>query len=86
VEPVDGQTSSTRPDDGQASQPNRSMVNLEESTDQEEEKGDWRIHQGQDMVEAGQSMINNGSESVLQEFDSCMSHFIFGSVCLFICK
>jgi hypothetical protein len=31
----------------------------------------------QDTVEAGQSTINNRSESVLGEFDSCMSHFLF---------
>jgi hypothetical protein len=31
----------------------------------------------QDMVEAGQSTIDNRPESVLGEFDSCMSHFLF---------
>jgi hypothetical protein len=29
------------------------------------------------MAEAGQSTIDNGSMSVLGEFDSCMSHFLF---------
>jgi hypothetical protein len=36
-----------------------------------------KIHQKQDAVEAGQSTINNGSESVLEEFESCMSLFLF---------
>ena len=34
-----------------------------------------KICQRQVMAEAGQSMIDNGSESVLGEFDSCVSLF-----------
>jgi hypothetical protein len=86
MEPADGQTSSTRPEDRQASQPNQPMINLEESADQVEGSGYWRIRQGQDMVEASQSTIDNRSESGLGEFDSCMSHFIFGCVSFFRCK
>jgi hypothetical protein len=36
-----------------------------------------KIRQKKDMAEAGQSTIDNGSMSVLGEFDSCMSHFLF---------
>jgi hypothetical protein len=36
------------------------------------------------MTEAGQSIIDNESESVLGEFDSCMSLFLFLVVFVFL--
>jgi hypothetical protein len=46
-----------------------------------------RYTKGKNTVEAGQSTVGNGSESVLGEFDSCMSLFLFLVVIVFFrCK
>jgi hypothetical protein len=45
------------------------------------------IRQRQGTMEAGQSTISNMSESILGEFDSCVSLFLFLVVFVFfICK
>jgi hypothetical protein len=53
------------------------MVNLKDRPMGWKKHGSREMRQGKDTMEVGQTTIDDRSESVLGEFESCMSHFHF---------